>query len=171
MRGSSLANRPSLIEFNNYKFLVMDAPTDSNIQQYIEILKKHDTSVLVRACEPTYSAHAIVNSGIRVEEMAFADGDPPPEDIVTKWLDLVEREFFNNDNPRTIAVHCVAGLGRAPGLVAIALIEAGMDPLDAIELIRKKRRGAINSRQLKYIEAYKRRRRRKQDCVGKCLVL
>jgi protein tyrosine phosphatase type 4A len=172
MRGSSsLANRPSLIEYNNFKFLVMDAPTDANIQHYIEILKKNDASVLVRACEPTYSANSIIDSGVRVEEMAFADGDPPPDEIVTKWLDLVDKEFFSKESPRTIAVHCVAGLGRAPGLVAIALIEAGMDPLDAIELIRKKRRGAINSRQLKYIEGYKRRRRRNQDCIGKCDIL
>ncbi len=35
-----------------------------------------------------------------------------------------------------IAVHCVAGLGRAPVLVAIALIEAGMKYEDAVEMIR-----------------------------------
>lgn len=51
----------------------------------------------------------------------------------------------------TIAVHCVAGLGRAPALVAIALIEMGMQPLDAVEYIRRKRRGAFNNRQIMYI--------------------
>lgn len=35
-----------------------------------------------------------------------------------------------------LAVHCVAGLGRAPVLVAIALIEAGMKYEDAVEMIR-----------------------------------
>ena len=49
--------------------------------------------------------------------------------------------------PARVGVHCVAGLGRAPVLVAIALIEAGMDPLDCIGFIRKKRRGALNNRQ------------------------
>lgn len=37
-----------------------------------------------------------------------------------------------------LAVHCVAGLGRAPVMVAIALIENGMEPLDAVSFIRSK---------------------------------
>ncbi len=41
-------------------------------------------------------------------------------------------------------------------LVAIALIEKGMSPLDSVEFIRKKRRGAINNKQLQYLEHYKR---------------
>ncbi|KAI8337191.1 protein-tyrosine phosphatase-like protein [Chlamydoabsidia padenii] len=56
----------------------------------------------------------------------------------------------------TIAVHCVAGLGRAPVLVAIALIEMGMKPLDAIEYIRAKRRGAFNKPQIMFLDSYKR---------------
>ena len=48
-------------------------------------------------------------------------------------------------------------LPRAPVLVAVALVEAGMEPLDAIDYIRKRRRGAINSKQLKYLQNYRRR--------------
>ncbi|KAI7691004.1 Protein tyrosine phosphatase type IVA 3 [Sarcoptes scabiei] len=54
-----------------------------------------------------------------------------------------------------IAVHCVAGLGRAPVLVAIALIEAGLKYEDAVEMIRAARRGAINAKQLDYLSEYK----------------
>jgi protein tyrosine phosphatase type 4A len=53
-----------------------------------------------------------------------------------------------------IAVHCVAGLGRAPVLVAIALIEAGMEAYSAIQFVREKRRGAINEKQIRFLEGY-----------------
>ena len=49
----------------------------------------------------------------------------------------------------------MAGLGRAPLLVAIALVNAGCEPFDAIELIRKNRKGALNVIQANFISDYK----------------
>ena len=47
-----------------------------------------------------------------------------------------------------IAVHCLAGLGRAPYLVAIACIESGNESnIDVLEFIRKYRKHAYNSTQ------------------------
>lgn len=78
--------------------------------------------------------------------------------MVREWLDLIETNKEAADHavdqgtpPPAIAVHCVAGLGRAPVLVAIALIEMGMKPLDTIEFIRGKRRGAFNKPQIAYL--------------------
>jgi len=152
---SKLVNRPTFLENKNSRFLIMDAPTDANLPVYMEVMSKKNVRIVVRACEGTYSTAPLVKAGIKVVELSFPDGDPPPDDVVTKWLELV-REEFSKPEQTTIAVHCVAGLGRAPVLVAIALIEMGMDPMEAIAYIRKRRRGAINARQLKYIESYKR---------------
>lgn len=66
-------------------------------------------------------------------EMEYDDGGAPPPEIIHKWLDVVRTTFQhapdssgpNGSDGPTIAVHCVAGLGRAPVLVAIALIEYG----------------------------------------------
>jgi hypothetical protein len=44
---------------------------------------------------------------------------------------------------------------RAPVLVAIALIEIGMEKLNAIQLIRMKRKGAINMQQYTSFMKYK----------------
>ena len=102
--------------------------------------------------------------------MYFDDGASPPADIILRWCTLVRSTFDSKDSIDTkpcIAVHCVAGLGRAPVLVAIALIEYGMDAVSAVTLIRSKRRGAINAVQLNYLESYKPSR----DSSKKCAIM
>ena len=54
---------------------------------------------------------------------------------------------LSSSESSVIGVHCLAGLGRAPVLVVIALIEHGMKNLDAVELVRSKRRGMIWEKQ------------------------
>lgn len=55
--------------------------------------------------------------------------------VVDEWLDLLKQRF-RADAGSCVAVHCVAGLGRAPVLVALALMELGLKYEDAVELIR-----------------------------------
>lgn len=54
---------------------------------------------------------------------------------------------------------------RAPLLVAIALIEAGLTPEESIARVREKRRGALNTKQAKFIMDYKRKKSRKSKCT------
>ncbi len=98
--------------------------------------------------------------GIEVHEMVFPDGDPPSKDIIKAWLEVCDKAFKGGNRDKgSVTVHCVAGLGRAPVLVAIALIEAGKDPEDAVEMIREKRTSALNRRQMAFLlEDYKPRR-------------
>ncbi|KAF2982663.1 hypothetical protein EK904_002832 [Melospiza melodia maxima] len=93
-----------------------------------------------------------------MQDWPFDDGAPPPSKIVEDWLNLLKTKFCE-DPGCCVAVHCVAGLGRAPVLVALALIESGMKYEDAIQFIRQKRRGAINSKQLTYLEKYRPKQR------------
>jgi len=153
----------TVIEYASMRFLIMDAPTDKNAHIYLEELKKQNVVQIVRVCDPSYNTDLFTKNGIQVATIPFADGEAPPSDVVTQWLDLVEK-IFNPKNPppptgpqTTIAVHCVAGLGRAPVLVAIGLVERGMEPLDAVAYIRDKRKGSINQKQLHFLEKYKRR--------------
>nr|XP_061791645.1 protein tyrosine phosphatase type IVA 1 isoform X3 [Nerophis lumbriciformis] len=89
-----------------------------------------------------------------IEDWPFDDGAPPSNQIVDDWLNLLKVKF-REEPGCCIAVHCVAGLGRAPVLVALALIECGMKYEDAVQFIRQKRRGAFNSKQLFYLEKYR----------------
>ncbi len=74
------------------------------------------------------------------------DGVPPPRDISDKFIALVKTVLARKKD-ECIAIHCVAGLGRAPVMVAVALMEIGkMPPEDAVEAIRRKRAHALNSK-------------------------
>lgn len=87
--------------------------------------------------------------------MYFDDGASPPDEIITSWLAVVNQTFGRKSEEKPcIAVHCVAGLGRAPVLVAVALVEYGLDAISAVQFIRERRRGAINATQLSYLESY-----------------
>uniref|UniRef100_A0A8C1BSD3 Protein tyrosine phosphatase 4A3b n=1 Tax=Cyprinus carpio TaxID=7962 RepID=A0A8C1BSD3_CYPCA len=121
-------------------------------------LKKYGATTVVRVCEITYDKSPLEKDGITVMDWPFDDGAPPPTKIVDDWLSLLKNKFCEEPGC-CVAVHCVAGLGRAPVLVALALIESGMKYEDAIQLIRQKRRGAINSKQLTYLEKYRPKQR------------
>lgn len=145
---------PAEIEYKNMRFLITYRPTDATMDKFIEELKKHNVRNVVRVCDPTYKTNKLAQEGINVVDLPFDDGSPPPDDVVTEWFSLLRSPRFAEEPSSCVAVHCIAGLGRAPVLVALALIELGMKYEDAVELIREKRRGAINAKQLAYLEKY-----------------
>lgn len=164
---------PSEISLGPLRFLITDRPNDMSMPNYIEQLRAHNVRLVVRVCEPTYNTKPLQDAGINVVDMEFSDGSPPPAEIREKWLGLVKETFGGATATATgkasaasgkeassgkgacIAVHCVAGLGRAPVMVALALMEAGQKYESAVEAIRERRRGAINQKQLSYLEKYK----------------
>jgi protein tyrosine phosphatase type 4A len=170
----SIGTKPTLIEVNPMRFLIMDAPKQGNLHLYIKEMRKQSVTDVVRVCEPTYLAGELTAAGIQLHEMEYTDGTSPPKELIDKWLVLVDKTFFHSPGSESnacIAVHCVAGLGRAPVLVAIALIEfVNMDPVEAVTLIRRHRRGAINEKQLLYLEKYKKSYKRGGDAAC-CVIL
>jgi len=149
--------RATLIEKEKLRIVITDAPSNFNMEQHLRELLALNVRHVVRACEPSYDTAALVSAGIQVHDLQFPDGAPPSDTVRKEWLDLVENCFLRNaiEPSERLSVHCIAGLGRAPVLVAIALIEfCGMEPVDAVQLIRSSRRGAINMRQFQYLESY-----------------
>ena len=61
---ASLVSKPTLIETENLKFLVMDAPKESNLHLYIKEMKKHNVLHIVRISEPSYSVEEVQKAGI-----------------------------------------------------------------------------------------------------------
>lgn len=165
---ANIRNHASLVEDKSYKFLITDCPNDAAMDSYVKLLKEHNVVALVRVCEPSYSTKALEQAGVKVHDWEFEDGDPPPEKVISDWNNLTASVFAKTVSPAPcIAVHCVAGLGRAPVMVAISLIESGMSADDAILFIRARRRGAINTKQVAFLNHYRRRSTHKK---GSCVI-
>lgn len=81
----SLPNPPAFIEYTSgpapLRFLVFDAPNDTNLPAYINVravvplaavhsmsqeFKRHNVRHVVRVCDPTYSAAPLEDIGIKV---------------------------------------------------------------------------------------------------------
>lgn len=120
-------------------------------------MQKHNVSTVVRVCEPSYKKDVLEGAGIEVRDLAYEDGTFPPPNIVDEWFEVLKQKWVSrlglgmwwdaddsdafcrySENPdNCVAVHCVAGLGRAPVMVALALIELGLKYEGAVELIRE----------------------------------
>ena len=145
----------------------MDKPKDSNLHLYLKECKKYNVTRIVRICEPCYDKGEVEKAGMSLHELFYEDGRSPPEEVIRGWNGIVSDTFDNlkgNEPKPCIALHCVAGLGRAPVLVAIALVEYGQDPAQAVSFIRERRRGAINALQLQYLQSYKRSKKKTSFC-------
>ncbi|NP_001388827.1 similar to protein tyrosine phosphatase 4a2 [Rattus norvegicus] len=165
---------PVEICYDSMRFLITYNPTNETIHKFTEELKSYGVTTLVRVCDATYDKTLVENSGIRVLDLPYSDGAPPPDELVDNWLDLLKNKF-REEPGCCVAVHCMAGLGRAPVLVALALIECGMKNEDAVHLIRQKRRGAFNTKQLLFLEHYRpkmrpRTRSRFKDSTVYCCI-
>ncbi|KRT84164.1 hypothetical protein AMK59_1878 [Oryctes borbonicus] len=145
---------PAEIQYKGFKFLITDQPTNQNMKNYMRELRKYNVLVVVRVCEAAYKVEELEKEGIQVFDLVYSDGSFPPRDVIDGWFELLRQHSIANPDAH-VAIHCVAGLGRAPVLVALALMELGLSFEDAVEIIREKKRGAINSKQLDYLEKYR----------------
>lgn len=149
-----------LVSYKGMNFFIIDRPSNATLPQTVELFKKNNVEDVIRVCEPSYKKDLFEKAGIAVHDWQFPDGSPPPQNIIDTWIELLkERSSSNKDC--YFAVHCVAGLGRGPVMVAIALMELGMKYEDTIDLIRRKRKGAFNQKQLSYLAYYKPKNRLK----------
>eukprot|EP00657_Telonema_sp_P-1_P012477 TRINITY_DN9080_c0_g1_i6.p1 TRINITY_DN9080_c0_g1~~TRINITY_DN9080_c0_g1_i6.p1 ORF type:complete len:178 (+),score=22.46 TRINITY_DN9080_c0_g1_i6:318-851(+) len=155
--------------YPNLKFVIMEQPKPLQVQHTLQELKKFDVTHVTRVCEefefdynPEFEEH-----GIACHAWPFPDGASPPQTIILEWLALCDSVSKENEKSgkkvdsvgsgrSAIAIHCVAGLGRAPLMVALAFIEAGMSSEQAVMLLRAKRKGCINANQLAFLKQHKR---------------
>lgn len=167
-RRGILPASPTLLQHGPLRLLISCTPTPESLCHYANTLKRHNVTHVVRVCEETYNANVLKDWGFQVHDLPFVDGEAPPAHVIEEWCGLLDHVFgirharkmgvtdWENEhaNGCTVAVHCVAGLGRAPVLATIALVEMGMEVFEAVAWIRALRRGAINASQMAFLESY-----------------
>lgn len=60
----ALVTKPTFIEQGKLKFLIMDAPRETNLNLYLKECKKHNVIHIVRISEPSYSKEEVEQAGI-----------------------------------------------------------------------------------------------------------
>jgi len=168
MRTGNLPSRFTLLEHGRLRLVVTHAPMERELQSYAEVMRRFGVKDVVRVCEENadaYDAAILKKMGFEHHQMSFADGTSPPEKIIQEWLLLVHKVFYGGQGTSTrveqnevetpaVAIHCWSGLGRAPLMAALALVQHGMDAFEAVGYIRASRRGAINNYQFAFLESF-----------------
>tara|TARA_B100000524_G_scaffold222841_1_gene117610 strand:- start:135 stop:605 length:471 start_codon:yes stop_codon:yes gene_type:complete len=145
------------------KYILSSCPDEKNIKEYSIFLKNNNVKYLVNFCEKQYSI-SYLDKSIKYESLFIEDGRIPELNKLERWKELCKECIKENKN---IALHCVSGMGRAPTMLCISLIEyENYSSIESIELIREKRKGCLNSKQLHYLLNYK-----KNNINTGCIIL
>ena len=84
---------------------------------YADILSQLDVQAVLRCNAPAYDRKGFESAGIAVVDLCCEDGAPPPIDVMSKFLAVVERL------PGAVAVHCGSGRGRSGALAGLYLMK------------------------------------------------
>jgi len=131
----------------------LDIFTINNCSSIISFVEDSEFEIL---CNKKYFVEKIYKSNLKWHHLPIADLSAPNCDFKYKWETtkvLLKNELIDGQN---IIFHCRGGKGRAGTIAAILLIDFGMDKKEAIELVRSKRVGAIETKkQEDFIFAYR----------------
>ena len=126
------------------KFRVYFGPSPNNLNIFLDKLKKYNIYMIVRLCESSYS---LPSDMIQIQDMPIPSCIPSKE-VIRQWNSILDSINGN------IYVHCESGLGRAPTMIAIALVQKDVEPYNAVQMLRTINKKLFNNSQLKFIFNY-----------------
>ena len=145
---------------DNRNFMISESPTEINITDYIYLVQKNNINLVVCLSEnKKYDSNIFKNVNIDYLHFPIKDGSIPTDEQIKKLSVFLSR--YNS-----VAFHCDAGLGRAPLFLAISFILLfNYKPANIIEKIRKTEKKALNTNQVTYLFAFKRKRYIDGGCI------
>ena len=126
-----------------------------NFQTQLNILKKNNCSSITsfvedkefdKLCNKKQFIENVYKQNIKWYHLPIADLSAPDSEFKYQWQTkkvLLKKELITGKN---ILLHCWGGKGRAGTVAAILLIEFGENKNEAINIVRAKRKGAIESK-------------------------
>jgi len=143
------------ILYNQFRIYFGSTPNNLNI--FLDKLKKYNIDMIVRLCEPSYH---IKSNNIQIVELPITSCTPS-KDVIKQWNDILDSIKGN------IYIHCESGLGRAPTMIAIALLHKDVTPYNAIRMLRTINHKLFNNNQIKFIFDYTVKRNSFFECLSK----
>lgn len=81
--------------------------------------------------------------GIQTVHFPIEDVNAPPAEAMPRFAALVQQVVAAARDAKTVVIHCRGGLGRTGTVAAACLAALGHPPAQAIERVRRVRRGAV----------------------------
>ena len=126
-------------------------------QNFYTIVTLVEDKEIEKLCDKKIFVSKIYSHKMKWIHMPIEDLKAPDRQFNEKWE--TTKVLLKNDliEGRNIVIHCMGGKGRSGTIAAILLIEFGEDNKKAIEVVREKRKGAIETEeQEKFILNYNR---------------
>jgi atypical dual specificity phosphatase len=119
------------------KLMASVYPTDTDYLNYLRDSEGIRTSI--NLSEYPWPDGWQKESGIVSHHFPVIDMTAPSEDDVMEIIGIID----GSNGP--VMIHCAAGIGRTGTVMALYLVEHGMDPSDAISHVRERRPGSIQT--------------------------
>lgn len=148
---------------NNITFLVTASPSESNIDEYMKMLKNKSVDLVIKMTnENLYDTAIYEKNNIKYIYFFVDDGEILTDKQIFYLLDIIT-------DHKSICIHCSAGLGRAPlALALILILKFNQDPFSTIEEIRTEIPFAFNNKQINFLTKLK---RSKYINIQKCSIM
>lgn len=144
------------------KLLAFSSPNDNSpnsdlyqifsVAEYCQAFNTEKIKTVIRLNNKTYEEKQFTESGIKHFDLYFPDGSCPSNEIIERFIQIVESENSG------IAVHCKAGLGRTGTLIGCYAIKKFRFPArDFIGWCRICRPGSILGPQQQFLIEYEKK--------------
>lgn len=138
---------------------ISGAPTISSIDNFSRLMKDNGVTDVFCFCKLSYDPKTLEKNQINFHHLEFEDGRAPDCMTTKKFDTLIDKIIENakcNNQLANINMHCHAGMGRAPTILAYLMItKFHWDNIESIDHIRKFRRGSFNRVQLNWVADFK----------------